>query len=375
MTGTAHQLRIGTRDHDDLRRRLQAWLRDLLPVGTEPVVGPVEPATGNGMSSETVTFELTTATHGPQPCVARLAPRHEAIPVFPAYDLVRQARVMRLVAENSDVPVPPVLWCDADGAVTGSPLFIMARVEGDIPPDVMPYNFGGWAAEAEPADRARLQQGTVDVLAAIHAIDVSGDEFAFLGYDRDEPTPLRRHVGEHYDYYRWVARERRCPLIERGFAWLEEHWPAEEGPAVLSWGDARIGNIIYREFRPVGVLDWEMAALGPRELDLGWLLYHHRFFEDLAAMTGLAGLPGFLRPGDVTAAYQVAAGYEVRDLDFFLTYAALRNAIVMARIAQRQIVLGERELPDDPDDVLYDRGSLEALLDGSYWERIVADGK
>lgn len=359
-------LRIVTRDHEELRRRLQAWLRGVLPVGAEPVVGPVEPPGGNGMSSETVTFQLTTATHGTLGCVARLAPQPDAVPVFPSYDLPRQFRLMRLVAEHSDVPVPPMLWCDAEGEVAGSPLFVMARVDGDIPPDVMPYNFGGWVAEAEPADRARLQQGTVEVIAGTHDIDLPGEQLAFLGYDRDEPTPLRRHVGEQRDYYRWVARERRCPLIERGFDWLDEHWPAEEGPAVISWGDARIGNIIYRDFRPVGVLDWEMAALGPRELDLGWLLYHHRFFEDLAATAGLDGLPGFLRPGDVTAAYEGVTGYRVRDLDFYLVYAALRNAIVMARMAQRQILLGEREPPEDPDDVLYDRASLEALLDGTY---------
>ena len=49
--------------------------------------------------------------------------------------------------------------------------------------------------------------------------------------------------------------------------WLLE---ADPGPDVLSWGDARIGNIIYAGFEPAAVLDWEMAALGPRELDVSW---------------------------------------------------------------------------------------------------------
>ena len=31
---------------------------------------------------------------------------------------------------------------------------------------------------------------------------------------------------------------------------------------------ARIGNVMYKDFEPVGVLDWEMAALGPREMDI-----------------------------------------------------------------------------------------------------------
>ena len=60
---------------------------------------------------------------------------------------------------------------------------------------------------------------------------------------------------------------------------------------MVSWGDARIGNIIYRDFEPVAVLDWEMAGLGPPALDLGWMIYLHRFFQDLAEQMGMKGMP------------------------------------------------------------------------------------
>ena len=60
----------------------------------------------------------------------------------------------------------------------------------------------------------------------------------------------------------------------------------------MSWGDSRIGNILYRDFVPAAVLDWEMAGLGPRELDLAWLVYSHRVFQDIA---GSMGLPGTAR--------------------------------------------------------------------------------
>lgn len=365
MTETSPRLRASIRDHDELRRRLESWLRGLLPADAEPVVGRFEVPGGNGMSSETVTFELTRGDGGAvrsTACVARLEPPPSAIPVFPVYDLERQFRVMRLVGEHSEVPVPRPLWLQTDPAPVGAPLFVMERIDGDVPPDVMPYNFASWLSEADPADRRRLQDGTIAAIAGIHAIERPADELAFLQFDRTEPTALRRHVSDQRQYYRWVARERRHPLIERGFGWLDDHWPAEEPPPVVSWGDARIGNILYRDFEPAGVLDWEMAAIGPRELDLGWLIYHHRFFEDLAKMANLDGMPGFLRADDVATTYEAVSGYTPRDLDFFIVYAALRNAIVMARIAQRQALLDDRELPEDPDDVLYDRASLEALL-------------
>src|SRR5205807_1245522 len=105
---------------------------------------------------------------------------------------------------------------------------------------------------------------------------------------------------------------------ERGFAWLAENWPADPGPDVLNWGDARPGNVIYQGFTPVAVLDWEMAALGPREIDVGWFIFLHRFFQDICKMFDHPGLPDFLRRDEVVAHYQDVAGHTLRELNFYL---------------------------------------------------------
>jgi len=160
------------------------------------------------------------------------------------------------------------------------------------------------------------------------------------------------------------------PLIERCFGWLDDHWPAYESPTTLSWGDARIGNVIYHGFEPAAVLDWEMASLAPPEVDLGWFIYLHRFFEDLAADAGLAGMPHFLRRDDVAAAYASHHGREPRDLDFYTLYAALRHGIVMSRVQRRAIRFGEATMPDDVDDLIMHRATLEAMLAGTYWNGV-----
>ena len=64
---------------------------------------------------------------------------------------------------------------------------------------------------------------------------------------------------------------------------------------MLVWGDARVGNVLYEDFRPVAVLDWEMATLGPREMDVAWIIFAHMVFQELAGLAGLPGLPGFMR--------------------------------------------------------------------------------
>jgi aminoglycoside phosphotransferase (APT) family kinase protein len=241
---------------------------------------------------------------------------------------------------------------------------------GRIPPDNPPYVFTGWLLDAAPEDRARLQSASVAILAKVHAIPEPAARFPGLrppaGVDA-----LRYHLAQQEDYYRWALSDDglRIPIIERSLVWLEEHWPRDPGPDVLCWGDARIGNIIYRGFEPAAVLDWEMAALGPRELDVGWFVFLHRFFQDIAEFFEQPGLPDFLRRSDVERCYTELTGRPLRDMDFYLTYAALRHAIVMARIKRRMIHFGEDQPPDDPDDYVMHRASLEKLLAGTYrWD-------
>jgi aminoglycoside phosphotransferase (APT) family kinase protein len=124
---------------------------------------------------------------------------------------------------------------------------------------------------------------------------------------------------------------------------------------------------MYRDFEPVALLDWEMACIGPRELDLGWIIFLHLFFEDIARAIGLPGLPDLFRPDDVAATYAELTGYEPRDLEFFITFAALRHGIVMARVQQRQVFFGEVEPVEDPDATIMHRDSIEALLAGTYF--------
>ncbi|HXQ76504.1 MAG TPA: phosphotransferase family protein [Acidimicrobiales bacterium] len=366
--GPSQRPTTSTRDRRELHDRLVGWLAGKVD---HPRISELVVPESNGMSSETLLFDASWDDDGTprtQSCAARLRPDPANVPVFPVYDLERQFRVMGLVAEHSSVPVPRTLWYEPDDTAIGSPFFVMERVDGIVPPDIMPYPFGSWLSEASPADQQRLQNASVRVLAELHDMDVTADDLAFLELDRPGDSALRRHVADSAAYYQWVAGEgARSPLIERAFVWLDDHWPTDEATAVLSWGDARIGNMMFRDFEPVAVLDWEMAAVGPREVDLAWMIYLHRFLDDLAVQIELPGMPGFMRLEDVATTYESFTGHTPRDLEFYTLYAALRHAIVMSRVARRSILFGEMEMPSDPDDLIMHRSTVEQMLAGSYW--------
>ncbi|MFR9751858.1 phosphotransferase family protein [Nocardia sp. 004] len=362
------QLTVSERDLDAMAGDLARWLDSKVSADRLPRISGLTCPQSGGMSSTSILFDAE--WHGGGRAqrgsfVARMAPEPGSFPVFETYDLATQYQVMAGVAAATDVPIPELCWLEPDEKQLGTPFFVMRRVDGRVPTDNPPYVFVGWLFDASPAERRLVTHNTVAVLAKIHDIPDPATRFPPL----DGPgQSLRRHIAAQHAWYRWALADDgfEIPLIERGFAWLDEHWPAGPGPDVLSWGDARPGNIIFREFDPVAVLDWEMAALGPRELDLGWVIFIHRFFQDLATRFGQPGLPDFLRRDDVVAEYQALTGYQVRDLDFYLVYAALRHAIVMARVKRRMIHFGEDTDTTDRDDYIMHRACLEALLDGTY---------
>ena len=362
------QLQRSSRDITKLPGMFSGWLSTVLPGGVTPEV-TVEPAVNaTGMSSENLAVSARWDEDGEQiqrRLVARIAPSAQDVPVFPSYRIDHQYEVLRLVGEKTDVPVPAVRWLEPTGAVLGTPFFLMDYVEGVVPPDVMPYTFGNnWLYDASAESQRLLQDATVEVIAKVHSIPGPQTHFGFLSEGAGEQTALRRHFDWVRSWYDFAVPDiGRSPLLERTFGWLEAHWPDEAAAAdpVLLWGDARIGNVLYADFRPVGVLDWEMTALGPRELDIAWLIFAHMVFQEIAGLAGLPGMPNFLREEDVRATYRELTGVELGDLCWFYVYSGVMWAIVFMRTGARRVHFGELEKPDDPESLFYHAALLKRL--------------
>jgi aminoglycoside phosphotransferase (APT) family kinase protein len=300
--------------------------------------------------------------------VARIEPPATDYPVFTTYDLGMQYRVMRLVGEHTSVPIPETLWFEPDPSVLGGAFFVMERIEGLVPPDVLPYTFGdNWVFDGTAEDRRAIQESAVAAMAGIHAVTPADHDLSFLEVDAPGATSLERLFNSWRDYHAWVVQDTRSPLLEDCFAWLADNLPADTSGDAVSWGDGRIGNMMFRDNEVVAVLDWEMAALAPPEVDLGWMCYLHLFFQDLAVDLGAPGLPDMFRPVDVARSYSALSGRPVKDLTWFIAFAAMRHGAIMRRVTERAIHFGEATMPTDVDDLIIHRNTLRAMLDGSYW--------
>jgi aminoglycoside phosphotransferase (APT) family kinase protein len=361
------RMQRSSRDTATVPRLMSQWLSTVLPVAPEVTVESGVDSTG--MSSETIILTARWVQDGKpvaQKLVARVAPTNEDVPVFPSYRLDHQFEVIRQVGELTDVPVPRVRWIENSAEVLGSPFFLMDYVDGVVPPDVMPYTFGGnWFADAPVEQQRKLQDASVKVLATLHSIPDAEQKFGFLTEGLTGDTALRRHFGWVRSWYDFAVPDiGRSPLVERTFEWLQDNWPKESAARepVLLWGDARVGNVLYRDFEPVAVLDWEMVTLGPRELDAAWMIYAHKVFEELAGLATLPGLPGVMREDDVRATYQELTGVELGDLRWFYAYSGVMWACVFMRTGARRVHFGETEKPDDVETLFYHAGLMKRFI-------------
>ena len=313
----------------------------------------------SGMANDTVMFSVDGEAFA-----ARIAPTPGSpYPTFPTYDLDFQRRVMDLVRSRTTVPVPEVVHLEQSDAWLGAPFLVTRAVEGVVASDNPPYLLdpGGWFLRGTPEQWERFETSTIDVLVRLHAIADDGDATAFLHVEGVGRTPLARQLDAYRRYYEWARDGHTVPVLERALDVLSETLPANDR-SVLNWGDARPGNIIYRDFAPVAVLDWEMAGIGPPEADLAWATFFHRFFTGMAEQYGLAVPAMFDRVG-AAATYARLSGVILDDLAWYEALAGLRLGIILTRMSLRGMAFGMQGPPDDPDDLIMFKALLYRLLE------------
>lgn len=335
---------------------LARWLA--AHTGAAPVEVDGLSRTGSGNSNETVSFTARWERDGrphEERLVVRIQPGADSLFLRPS--VAREAAVLETVGRVSAVPVPAVLGVEQDAGVLGSPFFVMRHVEGRVLPDVPTYHKRGWLTELSPADRTRHWDEGLRALAAIATLPAGA--FAFLAEPGSSQAPLRQLLTATREYFDWAVQGRDVGLLDTAMAHLESTVPAYED-ATLSWGDARPGNLLFAPDGGVAaVLDWEMAALAPAEVDLGWWLFMEDMYSVSAGVPLLEGVP---RPDEVVDRWEQLVGRPARDLTWFQVLAGLRMGLVMLRSRDQYVARGILEA--DATTHLYNPATrqLAALL-------------
>ena len=324
------------RDLAQTRETLLKWLGTRLSGATEIELSTVTNPSGAGFTNETLFFDAEW-TAGGQSNRHSLALRVKATDfnfLYRAPDFFEpQYRLMTALGERDDIPVPRVHWYEEDEEWLGAPFFVMDRIAGEVQPDMPPYWQAGWLHDATTEQQAALWRSALDTVASINTLDWRAAGLDFLA--EMYPAGLDGRLRYYDEALQWAAEDEPNPIAEAGREWLAANRPAGPEPLALSWGDARLGNLIFRNFRTVGVIDWEMASIGHPLQDLGWwFLVERALLGDAhsGAPGDPCGLPGFLSKADTVALWGEKTGIAVDDFAFYETFAAFRLAVHLQRM-------------------------------------------
>src|SRR5271170_1363048 len=259
--------------------------------------------------------------------------------IFLESDLALPTRVMAAVGAHPQgvgIPVPRVVGLESDSTLIGAPFMVMEQLPGRILPQSPNYNKEGWLADMPAATQARVWRDCLEMLARIHRLPVSG-HFDFLERPQRGGTPFDQYLNWIEEWYQWARAGRPHRITDIAIEYLKSNRPRDAQVALL-WGDPQPTNLLFRPDGSVsGVIDWEMAVLGPPEADLAWWL----FFDDLFSRgMGVPRLPGLPDRAACIASYEAALGRPVENLAYYDVLAAFRMAIVGMRSADRQIQRG-----------------------------------
>lgn len=324
-------------DLDELAGRASSALLASVP---EATVCEVEQIVG-GTSSLTYSAMLATPARPTRRVVIKVAP--PGLEPVRNRDVLRQARLLQLLATVDGVAVPEILATDPGAPVDVPPLFVMSFVPGESYEPLLTDTETA-ATKDQIAHRAT---SAVRMAALLHAVDTADPRL-----EGERITDLNAEVERWARAFDSVDDDLK-PGADGVRDALLTSVPKALAPSVLH-GDWRLGNMQCNAGSIDAVIDWEIWSLGDRRLDLAWflLLIDEDHPNKVRSDTGLP------TRDELIATYEDCAQTPVEGLGWFAALVRYKQAAASALI-----VKNNRKLPQPGVDVERNVATIPRLLD------------
>lgn len=288
----------------------------------------------------TGTAEVTQYSGGASNWTYRLAyPSHDLIlrrapagrKAKGAHDMGREYRIQKALAPVFPYVAEMMALCD-DESVIGTEFYIMRRLEGIIPRRNLPKDLA-----LSEAQTRQLCTNALDRLVELHQVDIAAAGLDKLGKGAGY---VRRQI-EGWNKRYTQARTWNVPKAKKIMRWLEDNIPERE-IICMTHNDFRFDNMVLDAEDPtriLGILDWELSALGDPLMELGaTMAYWTQADDDFIASSVRrqpTHLPGMLTREEVVAYYCDKMGLEIDNWAFYEVYGYFRLAGIIQQIYYR----------------------------------------
>ena len=308
----------------EVRERLKfdvASLEAYLKQNVDGFKGPLEVAQFKGGQSNP-SYMLTTPN---RKYVLRRKPPGKLLPSAHAVD--REYRVMTALA-NTEVPVPETFCLCEDEDIIGTMFYVMEFLDGDIEWDPSLPNYS-------KANRVAVFDSMNAAMASLHMVDYKAVGLESFG----KPTEyLARQISRWTKQYK-ASETETIEAMDNLMAWLPDNIPPGDETAIVH-GDYRLDNTVLNKdtHRVMGILDWELAALGHPLADFSYHCMTWRLEPEL--FRGLNGLDlpalGIPTEEQYVASYCERTGRDgIENWDFYAAYNMFRLAAILQGIVGR----------------------------------------
>ena len=219
--------------------KLQPWIDEFVPGSGK--INSIEQFKG-GQSNPT--YKIITESKN---LVLRRKPPGKLLPSAHAVD--REYEVITALYKT-DVPVPKTYGLCEDDDIAGTTFFVMDFLDGDLFWDPM-------IPSVTNKDRTEIYQNKNKTLAKLHNVD-----YKKLGLqDYGKPgNYVARQVSRWSKQYR-ASETDDIEAMNNLIEWLPKNIPDDDETSIVH-GDYRLDNMILKDNKVIGILDWELSTLG-----------------------------------------------------------------------------------------------------------------
>lgn len=245
-----------------------------------------------------------------------------------AHDMKREYDVLKKLNSVFPLAPKPYLYCE-DPEIMDRHFYVMEMKDGVVIDDSLPRQF-----EENPHAGQLISNAVMDTLTSLHLLDYKAAGLETFGYPEGY---LSRQV------HGWIKRYKNSKTdefdgVEKLEKWLVDHIPVSPEPTIVH-NDFKLNNMMFSADNPgkvIGLFDWELSTIGDPLSDLAAAIAY--WAEDGEPDTGLTSVTtkhGFASRREMLEMYAKKSGRDVSQIDYYLTFAFYKIAVVLQQIYYR----------------------------------------